>query len=249
MINSAGAVINDLKKISNPVRAKNLAWFFKTGKGQYGAGDVFWGLRVPSIRQVAKKYLTLSLAEIKKLLQNKVHECRFAGVLILVDQFKKADAKQRKILYDFYLTNSKRINNWDLVDLSAWVIVGGYMIDHPSKIKLLDKLVKSKNLWQRRIAVLAGGAFIRHHRFDITLNLAKKLINDPHDLMHKAVGWMLREVGKKNQNVLEKFLDRYGLKLPRTALRYAIERLPQQQRRYYLNKPRIITSRKPKLSQ
>lgn len=229
-------VINDLKKISSPTRAKNLAWFFKTGPGQYGEGDVFWGITVPAQRQVAKKYLTLPLSEVKKLLQNKVHECRLTGVLILVDQFKKSGEKQRKILYDFYLANSDRINNWDLVDLSAWVIVGGYLIDHPSKIKLLQKLVKSKILWQRRIAVLAGGAFIRHNRFDITLDLAKKLIADPHDLMHKAVGWMLREVGKRDQKVLENFLDEYATKLPRTALRYAIERLPEKLRKYYLKK-------------
>lgn len=229
-------VINDLKKISSPVRAKNLARFFKTGPGQYGEGDVFWGLTVPDIRQVAKKYLALSLPEIKKLLQNKVHECRFVGLLILVDQFKKGQEQQRKILYDFYLANSSCVNSWDLVDLSAWVIVGGYLIDHPNKIKLLQKLVKSKILWQRRIAVLAGGAFIRHGRFDITLDLAKKLLTDPHDLMHKAVGWMLREVGKKDQKVLEKFLDEYATKLPRTALRYAIERLPENKRLFYLKK-------------
>jgi 3-methyladenine DNA glycosylase AlkD len=197
---------------------------------------VFWGITVPAQRQVAKKYLTLPLSEIKKLLQNKVHECRLTGVLILVDQFEKASLMQKKALHKFYLANARQINNWDLVDCSARIMVGEYLVVNPSQIKLLAKLANSKNLWERRIAIVASWAFIRRNQFDVTLNLAKKLLADPHDLMHKAVGWMLREVGKKDQKVLEKFLDEYATKLPRTALRYAIERLLENKRLYYLKK-------------
>ncbi|MCX6784725.1 MAG: DNA alkylation repair protein [Candidatus Komeilibacteria bacterium] len=230
----AEEVIKDLKKLANPKKAKILSRFFKTEPGQYGEGDVFWGITVPAQRQIVKKYLTLPLSEIKKLLHNKVHECRLTGVLILVDQFEKTNEVNRKRLHRFYLANSVRMNNWDLVDCSARMMVGEYLVQHQAEIKLLDKLVKSKNLWQRRIAVLASWAFIRRGRFDVILDLTKKLMNDSHDLMHKAVGWMLREVGKKDQKVLEKFLDEYATKLPRTALRYAIERLSPDQRFYYI---------------
>jgi len=225
---------NELKKLSNPRQAAILQRFFKTGKGEYGEGDVFLGIKVPVLRSVAKKYSDLSLNELQKLLNSKIHDHRMVAVFILVKQFEKGTVLEKQKIYAFYLKNSRNINNWDLVDLSAPNIVGRYLLDKPRKI--LYKLAKSNLLWERRIAMLATLIFIRDRDFNDVYKLAVVLKNDKHDLMHKAVGWMLREAGKRDQELLEKFLDKYTTKMPRTMLRYAIERFPEKKRKQYLAK-------------
>jgi len=253
----------DLEKLKNPAKAKVLARFFKTGKGEYGEGDVFLGVVMPKQRGVVKKYLDLSLEEVQKLLLSKVHEHRMTGVLILVGKYERGGrrrrigrvrqeglpaseasegADKRREIFDLYLRNSKNINNWDLVDLSAPHIVGDYLLEpfdatqdrRPRQI--LYKLARSKNLWERRIAILATFAFIRVGEFGDTLKISEILLNDEHDLIHKAVGWMLREVGKRDLGILEKFLNKYHKKMPRTMLRYAIERMDEGKRKFYMIK-------------
>jgi len=215
--------------LADPKRAKTSAWFFKTGPGQYGEGDIFLGLTVPQSRVLARKYKNLPLSQIQTLLKSKFHEERLIALLILVHQF----ANNPKAIYDFYLNNTKYINNWDLVDLTAPKIVGEFIMDHPSDI--LFKLVKSDNLWERRIAILSTFAFIYKGRPEPTLQISKLLLSDKHDLIHKAVGWMLREVGKRcSQKTLTDFLDLNLNLLPRTTLRYAIERLPPPLSQKYL---------------
>jgi len=223
----------ELKQKSDPVRAKNLMWFFKTGKGEYGEGDKFLGITVPEARKIAIKYSDLRLSEIQKLLKNKYHEARLVAILILVHKSKLADKKTQSITYKFYLKNTKYINNWDLVDLSTGYVVGNYLFDKDKKILL--KLAKSKNLWERRIAIVSTLAFIVKGEDQWTFKIVKMLLNDQEDLIHKACGWMLREVGKRvSEAKLRAFLDVYGPKMPRTMLRYAIERLPEKIRLYYL---------------
>lgn len=233
---NAHAVINELKKLGTPERAKGSAWYFKTGKGQYGYGDVFVGVTVPEQRKVAKKYSDISEDEILKLLKNKIHESRFTALLILVSQYEKAEKekneKQMKNVSKFYLANTKYINNWDLVDTSASYILGKYLLKKERKI--LYKLAKSKNLWEKRISVVATFAFIRENQLEDSLELAEIHLVDTHDLMHKAVGWMLREVGKKSEKTLDKFLTKHIKSIPRTTLRYAIERFPLPKRKMYL---------------
>jgi 3-methyladenine DNA glycosylase AlkD len=226
-------LLKELKKAGSPQRAKASMWFFKTEKGQYGHGDVFLGISVPDQRLIAKKYLDLSLLDIKKLLNSKIHEHRLVALIILVKQFRKADEGMRKKIFNFYIKNTQRINNWDLVDSSASYIVGAYLIDKPKQ--LLTKLAKSDLLWDRRIAIIATAKFISVDQFDETLKISKILLSDKHDLIHKAVGWMLREVGKKNQAVEERFLKKYYKKMPRTALRYAIEKFSKPLQKRYLS--------------
>ena len=223
----------ELQNSANPKQAVNLQRFFKTGPGEYGEGDVFLGIKVPVQRQVAKKYPDLSLAEIQQLLRSKIHEHRMVALFILVRQYEKGDTELKKKIFDLYLKNTKNINNWDLVDLSSPNIVGNYLLNKPRKI--LYRLAKSKLLWERRIAVLATFAFIRQNDFRDALALAKMLLNDKHDLMHKAVGWMLREAGKRDQILEVRFLDKYARKMPRTMLRYAIEKFSQAKRNHFLN--------------
>ncbi|HPT29627.1 MAG TPA: DNA alkylation repair protein [bacterium] len=223
-----------MKRLQNPGQAQNLLRFFKTGLGQYGAGDMFWGIMVPQTRILAKKYQELSLEEVLKILQNKIHECRLAALLILVEKYQRADEKEKAAIVKMYLQNIKWINNWDLVDLSAPKIVGAYYLSR-SRQKL-DKLAGSKNLWERRIAVLASFPLIKQGRLIEVFKLADRFLADPHDLMHKAVGWMLREAGKANQSELEKFLWPRRLQMSRTTLRYAIERFPETLRQKYLKK-------------
>jgi 3-methyladenine DNA glycosylase AlkD len=225
-------LIKELKRASNPKKAAILQRFFKTGKGQYGEGDIFLGIVVPEQRKIAKKYLNLSLKELQDLLNSKIHEHRLISLFILIDQYKKEDNK--KPIYNFYLKNSKNINNWDLVDLSAPNIVGDFLLDKDRSI--LYKLAKSKNLLEKRIAILSTFAFIRNNDFKDTLNLSEILLNDNHDLIHKAVGWMLREIGKKDQKAEESFLKKHYKKMPRTMLRYAIERFEENKRQFYLKK-------------
>ncbi len=222
-----------LQSLKNPKKAKVLQGFFKTGEGEYGEGDVFLGITVPKQRQVAKEFGNLSFIHIKKLLKSKIHEHRLVALLILIDQYERAHKEQfKKAIYQFYLSNTIFINNWDLVDLSADKIVGDFLRNNDKKILL--KLVESQNLWERRIAMLATFNFIKHRRPDWTLKLAKMLLSDQHDLIHKAVGWMLREVGKRcGEKILIGFLNQHNNKMPRTMLRYAIERLPKKLRLKY----------------
>ncbi|MBI4847746.1 MAG: DNA alkylation repair protein [Nitrospirae bacterium] len=222
----------DLRKLANPEKAKILSRFFKTGKGQYGEGDVFLGIKVPEQRRIAKKYPDLPLSEIEKLLHSKIHEERLVALLILIIQYGKAGDEGKKAIYDFYLNNTQRINNWDLVDLSAPNISGDYLIDKDRRI--LYKLANSESLWERRIAVMSTFAFIRKNDFEATLRIAEVLLIDRHDLIQKAVGWMLREVGKRDQNIEEAFLKKHYKAMPRTMLRYAIERFEEGKRRAYL---------------
>ncbi len=223
---------NDLKFLANFEHANNLQWFFKTGKGQYGEGDVFIGVKVPNIRKVANRFVELSLSEIKKLLYSRIHEERLCALLILVDKFAKSNDTEKKKIFDFYIKNAKRANNWDLVDLSCPKIVGNYLLDKNKDI--LYKFAISKNLWQRRISIISTYTFIKNMKFADSFRLAKILMNDKHDLIHKAVGWMLREIGKRNQLQEEKFLKKYYIKMPRTMLRYAIEKFEENKRIAYL---------------
>lgn len=222
----------EYEKLKNPRQAKVLSGFFKTGKGQYGEGDIFLGIKVPVQRAAIKKYYDLSLSDLQKLLDSKVHEHRLSALFILVKRYENGDEFEQEKTYKFYLKNSKNINNWDLVDLSAPNIVGKYLLVRDRKI--LYTLVRSKNLWERRIAVLATFTFLRQKDFKDILKLAEILLEDRHDLIHKAVGWMLRELGKRDENVLKKFLDKNILRMPRTMLRYAIEKFSEEERKSYL---------------
>lgn len=228
-------VQKDLKKLANPVRAKLSQRYFKTGPGQYGEGDMFIGLSVPEARAVAKKYQNIGLAEVAKLISSPIHECRFVALEILVFKYEKGNDADKKKVAAFYLKNRRYVNNWDLVDTSAPYILGQWLADKDNEGRaILYKLAASKSLWDRRIAILATFAFIRDGDFRDTLRLAKLLLNDDHDLMHKAVGWMLREVGKKSESTLKKFLDDNCAVMPRTMLRYAIERFPKNEQKAYL---------------
>lgn len=228
------SVEKDLQSLANPEKAKLLQGFFKTGPGEYGEGDVFLGIIVSEQRKIAKKHKELSLPEIQALLNSKIHEYRMTGLFILVSKYKKADLAGKEEIFNFYLKNTKNINNWDLVDLSAPNIVGDFLLDKDREI--LYKLVASNSLWERRIAVLATFAFIRESDFDDALKIAEILLKDKHDLIHKAVGWMLREVGKRDETVLEDFLDKHSQNMPRTMLRYAIEKLDRKSKEKYMKK-------------
>jgi 3-methyladenine DNA glycosylase AlkD len=212
-----------------------LARFFKTGAGQYAEGDIFVGVTVPATRKICKKYHEMNLAEIEKALDNPVHEVRLAAVIIMTNQSKKADAVSKKALYDLYLHRTDRINNWDIVDASCRDVVGEYLLDKPRDP--LYKLAKSGNLWERRIAMVSTLAFIRAGQDADVYKIATMLLGDTHDLIHKAVGWMLREAGKKvSRPHLLAFLDEHAKTMPRTALRYAIEHLDAAARQAYMQK-------------
>jgi 3-methyladenine DNA glycosylase AlkD len=223
-----------LKKLENKEKAKVMSGFFKTGIGQYGEGDKFLGITVPDQRRLAKKYTEASLVDVKKLLVNKIHECRLVGLLILVEKFGKAEESQRKKIVDFYLDNVRYVNNWDLVDLSADKILGEFLSDKDTSI--LKKFAVSENLWQRRIAIVSTFAFIKQHKFTETLQISKILISDKQDLIHKAVGWMLREVGKRNKKTELDFLKQNYSKMPRTMLRYSIERFPESEKKFFMKR-------------
>ena len=227
-------MIKQLKAAGSSERARNLSRFFKTAPGEYGAGDLFLGLTVPQIRAIVKDHANLPLGEIKILLASKYHEVRLAGAMFLVEQARGADRQTKKQLAEFYLKNLKRINNWDLVDLSAPTVVGEYLLIASAERKILRKLSKEKNMWARRVAMLATFPFIRGARFNETLVLAERYLRDREDLMHKATGWMLREVGKRDDAALKKFLANHARIMPRTMLRYAIERLTPAERRYFM---------------
>ncbi len=234
-------IIADLERLSDAEKAIGSARFFKTGKGEYGEGDVFIGVNVPDQRKVARKYWKeVSLKEVEKLLRGDVHEHRLTALFLLVLKFQRGDDSLRAEIFDLYLRNMKYVNNWDLVDSSAPYIVGAYLIGAETGMdsarKVLYKLAGSKDLWERRIAILSTFAFIKEKDFDDALNLAEILVNDSHDLMHKAVGWMLREIGNRNMASEEGFLKRHYKTMPRTMLRYAIEKFPEEKRRFYMGK-------------
>jgi len=221
----------DFKKLEDKEKGKFLQRYFKTGKGDYGEGDIFVGLTVPQSRTLAIKYKDLTFAEVLSLLKSKIHEERLIALLILVHNFEKNPLEQRRI-YDFYLKNTKYINNWDLVDLSSHEIVGGYLRDKPKDILL--NLAKSNNLWEKRIAVISTFTFIRDKKFETSLKIAKILMEDKEDLIQKAVGWMLREIGNRDLKVEAEFLKKYYKQMGRTALRYSIEKFPPGLRLRYL---------------
>jgi 3-methyladenine DNA glycosylase AlkD len=226
---------HDFEVMTNPEQAVILQRFFKTGPGQYGEGDVFLGIKVPPQRTLAKQYRDLPLDDVASLLQSKIHEHRLTALLILIQKYEKADAGSRKKIFDLYLKYRKWINNWDLVDLSAPNIVGNYLLDKDRAI--LYRLAQSKSLWDKRIAILATFEFIKHGHADDTFALAEILLNDNHDLIHKAVGWMLREVGKRiDQAAEESFLQKHCRRMPRTMLRYAIERFSPTLKKKYMAK-------------
>lgn len=224
-----------LTKLASPERAKANAWFFKTGPGEYGEGDQFIGVTVPHLRKLSKDFSTLPLPDVEQLLTSPIHEERLLSLMILVLQYKKADDRIKKALYDFYLSHTKFINNWDLVDSSAGYIIGPYL--DGKGLQVLTKLAKSKNMWERRIAMIATSYYIGKGRSDEALEIANLLVHDKHDLIHKAVGWMLREVGKRcSMSEEEAFLKSHYKTMPRTMLRYAIERFPESKRKFYMKK-------------
>ncbi|MCR4335816.1 MAG: DNA alkylation repair protein, partial [archaeon] len=219
------SVLSELKKVSTKERAKSNAWFFKTGKGEYGEGDVFLGVTVPDTRKVAKQFLGFDLGQISFSLKSKFHEERLCALLVLVEKFGKADEAEKQKIYGFYLKNIEHVNNWDLVDLSSHKIVGEYLFDKPRD--LLYRFADSKNLWERRISIVSTYYFIKNNDFNDTFRISKILLADKHDLIHKAVGWMLREAGKRDKEALVKFLKSHKSEMPRTMLRYSIEKFPE----------------------
>jgi 3-methyladenine DNA glycosylase AlkD len=221
-----------LKKLGNKERAAISQRFFKTGPGEYGEGDVFIGIRVPVLRALVKEYADLSVAQILILLRSHIHEERLLALLLLVDSFSQGDEAARTSIFELYLKHTEFINNWDLVDSSAAQIVGAYLMDKSKAV--LYRLAESANLWERRIAIMSTFHFVKHHEFSETLKIAKILLFDRQDLIHKATGWMLREIGKRHLKTEERFLKVHYKKMPRTMLRYAIEKFPEQKRQRYL---------------
>ncbi|MBS3080209.1 DNA alkylation repair protein [Candidatus Pacearchaeota archaeon] len=220
-----------LEEFSEVKRAEINKRFFKTNEGEYGYGDIFLGITVPQCRILAKQFLNLRLEDIKILLNDNIHEKRLIGLLMLVEKFKKADKKDKEKIYNFYLDNLNGVNNWDLVDLTADKIIGNFLLDKDKEI--LYKLTTG-NIWERRIAIISTFAFIKKNKFDDTFRISEILMNDKEDLIHKAVGWMLREVGKRDKKQLEEFLYKHYKKMPRTMLRYAIEKFENEKRIKYL---------------
>ncbi|KAA6301534.1 MAG: hypothetical protein EZS26_002278 [Candidatus Ordinivivax streblomastigis] len=234
---NAEFILQELLSVANPEKAKFLQGFFKTGKGQYAEGDVMLGILVPLTRNVVKISPKMPFNEIQILIDSEYHEVRLAGFLFLVKQYKKAkEATERKELFDFYLKNARKANNWDLVDVTCRDVIGLYLLEHEESRGVLYRLAESDNLWEQRIAIVSTWTFIKYKQFDDTLALSEKLLQHKHDLMHKAVGWMLREVGKKDREVLVNFLEKHHKNMPRTALRYAIEHFSPEDRAYFMKK-------------
>jgi 3-methyladenine DNA glycosylase AlkD len=232
-IATAHEISKRLQKMGDKEDARFLQGFFKTGAGQYGEGDIFLGIRVPAIRKLAKEYKNLQLKEILSLLKSPYHEVRLFALILFVNAFDKGDETTQKKIYDLYLANTRYINNWDLVDLSAPNIVGTFLIT--GSRRPLYQLAKSKTLWERRIAILATFSFIKNNQFEDALKIARILLQDKEDLIHKAAGWMLREVGKRDIDCAESFLQKHCRIMPRTMLRYAIERYTPAKRHKYMN--------------
>ncbi len=234
---TARQVTKDLNEASDKAKSVTLARFFKTGPGEYGEGDRFLGVTVPKQRIIAKKYQDLPFSEVKKLLISPWHEHRLTGLLILTYRFSVSEMAQKREIFDFYLVHTERINNWDLVDVTAPGIVGEYLVESGSDSGLLRRLAKSQSLWERRIAIVSTFAWIRRGKYQECFEIAEILLYDSHDLIQKAVGWMLREVGKRcGTESLRDFLDHHACEMPRTMLRYAIERFPENVRQAYLRK-------------
>ena len=239
----AAQVTAQLETLADAEIAKSSAWFFKTGPGEYGEGERFRGIRVPTLRKLVKGYRALPHAEVLTLLQSTWHEDRLLALLIWVEQFRRGDAEQRQLIFDDYLANTIHINNWDLIDSSAPYLIGAQLFakgQSNAPIALLTRLATSSSLWERRIAIMATFHFIKQGEFGETFRIADLLLHDSHDLIHKAVGWMLREVGERDGAAEEVFLHtRYGL-MPRTMLRYAIEKFPEERRQAYLRGTLIV---------
>lgn len=236
---TAEEIIACLEATADKAQARQLMRFFKTGKGQYGEGDRFLGLRCPQTRTVVREArLQVPFNEIEKLLYSPWHEVRFAGFQLLVEEMKaaKKDAARRDEIAAFFLRHARQANNWDLVDMTCPKILGEWLVRKPGDRQVLDRLAESDNLWEQRIGIVTTWRIIREGQFDDTLRLASKLLDHPHDLMHKATGWMLREVGKKDMDVLRDFLEKYYSRMPRTALRYAIEKMAEPERRFWLQR-------------
>jgi 3-methyladenine DNA glycosylase AlkD len=228
MNTTSGRIRKDLRDVSDPSKAAIMQRFFKTGPGEYGEGDVFLGATVPQSRMVAKSHQSCNLETVSELLHSRIHEERLVGLLILVHKYDSGE----KGIAEFYLKHLGHVNNWDLVDLTAPNILGAHLSNNSRS--LLYKLARSKSLWEKRTAIVATYYFIRKNDFGDTLKIAEILLSDDHDLIHKAVGWMLREVGKRDLTALENFLRRNQTKMPRTMLRYAIERLPEKKKKFYM---------------
>lgn len=228
------AILDEIEELRKKERGEFLARFFKTGKGEYAEGDIFYGLSVPQSRIIATKHKDIDLEEVLILLKSEIHEARLIALLILVHKFQKGDKKQKKQIYNSYLSNTKYINNWDLVDLSADKILGGYLLDRDRSI--LEKLAVSDSIWERRISIISTFQFMKERKeYKDTFKISKILLFDKHDLIQKAVGWMLREVGKRvSEAKEEEFLKPVYKTMPRTMLRYAIERFPEEKRLKYL---------------
>lgn len=231
---TAAFILQELKSIANPEKARFLQGFFKTGPGQYAEGDVFLGIVTPLTRNIARVNRETPLGELQLLMESPYHEARLCALVIVTLQYKKADEKKRKELFDFYLNNTSRINNWDLVDITCPHVVGMYLLDKDRSV--LYELAKSTLLWEQRIAMISTVTFIRKGDFIDAFTLIERLKTHKHDLMHKAVGWMLREIGKKDREALTAYLEAHATELPRTALRYAIEHYPEDQRQSFLKK-------------
>jgi 3-methyladenine DNA glycosylase AlkD len=229
---------NDLERVLGKLRdvskGEILSRFFKTGSGQYGEGDVFWGIPVPAVREVAKRQAGLPLPDLLVSLSHPVHEIRMAALFAMIAKYRASDAKGKIAISKAYLKNTRHINNWDLVDLSCYHILGDYLWHNPDKQPVFLRLASSSSLWEKRIAIVSTMAFIRQGSLDWTYRLAELFLSETHDLMHKATGWMLREAGKRDEKRLKDFLDRFGKDMPRTALRYAIERFSEKEREHYL---------------
>ena len=228
---------SELKALANPSRAFGLQKFFQTAKGQYGEGDVFLGLTVPEVRKVAAKYKNLSFQEIEKLTSSRFHEFRLCGLVILTLQYKSAkEPSEQQRIFNFYMKQAKAgyVNNWDLVDVTA-PIIGAYLVGQKDPYPFLEKLARSKSLWERRLAIIFTFAFIRAGELDPTIEISQRLLKDEHDLIHKAVGWMLREVGKQDGKLLRTFLTANASQMPRTMLRYSIEKFSESERRKWLS--------------
>ena len=230
---TAKAVQQRLQSLGSPEAAALAAKYFKTGPGEYGEGDIFWGIRMPVSRKVAQEFRELPETEVLALLSSTMHEERLVALLMLVERASQGNPSTKKQVFDLYLQNTDYVNNWDLVDTSAPKIVGGYLVDKSRKP--LHRLATSTSLWERRIAIIATQYFIQQNDFADTLKVAEMLLNDQQDLIHKATGWMLREVGKRDRTVLEQFLQVHFRTMPRTMLRYAIERFPEARRQMYLH--------------
>ncbi|MDR0611878.1 MAG: DNA alkylation repair protein [Dysgonamonadaceae bacterium] len=232
---NAEFILRELLSVADSEKAKFLQRFFKTGKGQYAEGDVMLGIAVPLTRDIVKKSQALPFNDIQILLDSEYHEARLAGLLFLVKQFKKAKEAERKEIFDFYLKNARKANNWDLVDLTCRDVIGLYLLDKTDR-SILYRLAESDNLWEQRMAVVSTWTFIKNRQLGDTLAVAEKLLSHKHDLIHKAVGWMLREVGKKDRQTLVDFLETHYKNMPRTALRYAIEHFSPEERAYFMKR-------------